>query len=421
MREEVIEGQMTKGEKVYVVENYLVEERTASRLPALAKHWDGVDHQLASRSCWWVACAANRARACFRDRKEACSFIDDEATVSQAFILTLALVLARAFIGPASTWQGSGSGGGIPHPIFVRQFASAEDIKREHPILNRSLDIIAGPKDAEPQAYALQEPSAITTDARHRIFVSDVRAGVVHVFDFANARYSQLRGGDPLRLPMAIAADPNGNIYVSDGGLQTVLVYDSRGKFIRPLKKMKGGESFFDGVRGIAVDPTTGRIYVCDKFRHMVFALDQRGRVVARYGKRFGGDGPGEFRSPIQVVVLTGEIVVLDSGNHRIQILSVSGRFLKQFSVPDAENGSGLAMDDNGNIYVSDPQLNHVQVFNHDGQSLYAFGEAGTGAGQFSGISGIWVDSGHCLYAADSNNKRVQLFHIAGPAPSGGC
>jgi DNA-binding beta-propeller fold protein YncE len=130
---------------------------------------------------------------------------------------------------------------------FVRQFASAEDIKREHPILNRSLDIIAGPKDAEPQAYALQEPSAITTDARHRIFLSDVRAGVVHVFDFANARYSQLRGGDPLRLPMAIAADPNGNIYVSDGGLQTVLVYDSRGKFIRSLKK--GGESFFDSVR----------------------------------------------------------------------------------------------------------------------------------------------------------------------------
>jgi hypothetical protein len=41
---------------------------------------------------------------------------------------------------------------------------------------------------------------------------------------------------------MAIAADPNGNIYVSDGGLQAVLVYDSRGKFIRPLKKMKGGE-----------------------------------------------------------------------------------------------------------------------------------------------------------------------------------
>jgi tripartite motif-containing protein 71 len=341
--------------------------------------------------------------------------------VPQTFILTLALMLARAFIGPASTWQASGSGESITHPIFVRQFASAQDIKREHPILNRSLDIIAGPKEAEPQSYALQDPSAVTTDSRHRIFVTDVRAETVHVFDFANSTYSRLRGGEALHLPIGVATDPDGNIYVSDGGLQTVLVYDSRGKFIRPLKKMKGGESFFDSVRGIAVDPTTGRIYICDKFRHMVFALDQKGRVLARYGRRFGGDGPGEFRSPIQVAVVTGEIVVLDSGNHRIQILDVSGRFLKQFSVPDAENGSGLATDDNGKIYVSDPQLNHVQVFNHDGQSLYTFGETGTGAGQFSGISGIWVDSGHCLYAADSNNKRVQLFHIAGPAPSGGC
>ena len=78
-------------------------------------------------------------------------------------------------------------------------------------------------------------------------------------------------------------------------------------------------------------------------------------------------------------------------------------------------------MDGAGNIYVSDPQLNHVQVFSHDGQLLYTFGETGTGVGQFNGVSGLWVDSGHCLYAADTNNKRVQLFEL-GPLPSsGGC
>lgn len=78
-------------------------------------------------------------------------------------------------------------------------------------------------------------------------------------------------------------------------------------------------------------------------------------------------------------------------------------------------------MDNDGNIYVSDPQLNHVQVFSHDGQSLYTFGETGTGVGQFNGISGIWVDSGHCLYAADSNNKRIQLFQIGALQGTGRC
>ena len=341
--------------------------------------------------------------------------------VTQAFILVLLLMLAPVSVGRASTRRVSGGEKGISRPVFVRQFASAEDIKLEHTILNRSLDIIAGPKDAEAESYALQDPSAITTDSRHRIFITDVRAKAVHVFDFTNATYSRLRGGETLHLPLGVAADRDGNIYVSDSGLQTVLVYDSRGKFIRPLKKMKGGESFFDSVRGIAVDPATARIYVCDKFRHMVFALDQQGRVLARYGKRFGGDGPGEFRYPMQVIAVGGEIVVLDSGNYRVQILDPSGRFLKQFRVPDVENGSGLAMDNDGNIYVSDPQLNHVQVFSHDGQSLYTFGETGTGVGQFNGISGIWVDSGHCLYAADSNNKRIQLFQIGALQGTGRC
>jgi hypothetical protein len=80
----------------------------------------------------------------------------------------------------------------MSRPVFIRQFASAEDLKREHPILNRSLDIIAGPKDPELQSYALQDPSVVTTDSRHRIFVTDVRAEAVHVFDFANSTYSRL-------------------------------------------------------------------------------------------------------------------------------------------------------------------------------------------------------------------------------------
>lgn len=341
--------------------------------------------------------------------------------MTQAFGLALVFMLAPGSVGPASTQRVSESEKGIPRPVFIRQFASAEDLKREHPILNRSLDIIAGPKDPQLQSYALQDPSAVTTDSRHRIFVTDVRAEAVHVFDFANSTYSRLRGGEALHLPLGVAADRDGNIYVSDSGLQTVLIYDSRGKFIRPLKKLKGGESFFDSVRGIAVDPTTARIYVCDKLRHMVFALDHKGRVLARYGKRFGGDGPGEFRYPMQVVSGGGEIVVLDSGNYRIQILDSSGRFLEGFRVPDVENGSGLAMDNDGNIYVSDPHLNHVQVFSHDGQSLYTFGETGTGIGQFNGISGIWVDSGHCLYATDSGNKRVQLFQIGALQGNGRC
>ena len=337
-----------------------------------------------------------------------------------AIALVFFLGLARMSFGPASEFGAKGSQKKPSHLVCLRQFSSGQDIQPAHPILNRSIDIIAGPKDAEPPNYELQEPYGVTTDSRHRVFVTDVRARAVHVFDFANSKYSRLRGGEGLQLPAGVAADREGNIYVSDSGLQTILVYDSRGKFVRHLKKPNGAESYFDSVEGIAVDPVTTRIYVCDPSRHMVFALNQKGRVLARFGERFGGEEPGEFRYPTQVLAAGGEIVVLDSGNYRIQILDVRGHFLKQFRVPDVSNHSGLAMDGDGNIYVTDPQLNQLRVFSHIGELLYNFGESGTGPGQFNGVSGIWVDSGHCLYVVDSKNKRVQLFQIAA-AEADGC
>jgi len=304
---------------------------------------------------------------------------------------------------------------------FVRQFSSAHDVSGpSHPILNKTVDILAGPKEEQSAApSALQEPAAVTTDSVHRIFVADVK-GVVHVFDFVRGEYSHLEGGDHLRSPLGIATDTEDNVYVSDSGLRTVLIYGPKGKFIRYLKKARGNESYFDTPRGIAVDPGLGHIYVCDASRHMVIMLDKQGRVLATFGKRGGGTAPGEFRFPTEVVARGDELFVLDSGNARIQILDLRGHFRKEITVFDVVHSTGLAVDKDGNIYVSDPELNRLQVFNDDGQLLYWFGQGGAGIGQFDGISGLWVDSGHCLYVADGKNKRVQLFQIGGQG-AGSC
>jgi DNA-binding beta-propeller fold protein YncE len=303
---------------------------------------------------------------------------------------------------------------------FVREFSSPEDVKGiSHPILNRALDIIAGPKDPSAPVPMLLQPRAVTTDSNHRIFVTDINAGVVHVFDFANHEYGVFGAGNHLRLPLGIATDREGNVFVSDSSLQTLLVYDSKGKFIRYLKKPRGNESYFDAPRGIAVDPVTEHIYVCDTPRHMIIILDKKGHVLATLGKRGGGTAPGEFNNPTQVVSRAGEIVVLDAGNSRVQILDQRGHFQRQIPLAYVGYRAGLAVDGEGNIYVN-PELDRLQVFDGNGQLLYSFGERGTGPGQFNGISGAWVDAGHCLYVVDSENKRVQLFQITG-LRTGGC
>ncbi|MFZ3211168.1 MAG: 6-bladed beta-propeller [Terriglobales bacterium] len=299
-------------------------------------------------------------------------------------------------------------------PRFVREFSSAQDVKRDHPLLDRTLDIVAGPKTGDTFIDALQAPYAVTTDSAHRVLVTDLLAKKVHIFDFGHSKYSRLKDGVDLRRPVGVAADREGNVYVADSGLGAVLVYDSSGKFRHFLKPSKGKESYFEGPSGLAIDRTTEHIYVCDSPRHMIIVLDKNGRVLNRFGKRGGGTGEGEFRFPTQLVAIGGEIVVLDSGNSRLQVLDVSGRFRREIHLFGSDSRSGLAMDEDGTIYVSDAVVNQVFVFNHDGRLLYTFGQMGEKAGEFDGASGLWVDSGHCLYVVDAHNKRVQAFQIHG-------
>jgi DNA-binding beta-propeller fold protein YncE len=295
---------------------------------------------------------------------------------------------------------------------FVRVFSSADDVRRLHPVLDRTLDIIAGPADPVTRVDALQSPSAVTTDSNHRVFVADPGAKAVHIFDFNRSKYGRLGGpGDRLGTPVSLAVDGQDNLYVVDQSSRTVLVYDSAGKFRRYLGKLRGGESYFDSPAGIAIDRAMRRIYVCDWQGHMIFVMDERGRLIRKLGIRGGGDRPGEFRFPSQVVVAGGELFVLDAGNTRVQVLDTAGHFLRAINLGFADRRTGLAVDKQGNIYVSDPFLNQIQVFRHAGQTISIDPSTIKGA-NFSHPSGMWVDAGRCLYVVDSQSNRVGRFQI---------
>ena len=301
---------------------------------------------------------------------------------------------------------------------FVRAFSSADDLRREHPVLNRTLDIIAGPKDAETRVDVLHSPSALTTDSNHRVFVADLGAKTVHVFDFIRSKYSRLEGGGGRPVtPISLAVDGRDNLYLIDRSSRTVLIYDSAGKFSGYLGKLSGGESYFESPAGITIDRITGRIYVSDTLRHMIIIMDNRGQLLGKIGKRGGGDQPGEFRLPGQVVVNGGELFVVDAGNARIQILDTAGHFRRAINLPYADNRTGLAVDDQGNVYVSDPELNQIQVFSHEGQWIYTFDPTTIKVANFSHPLSMWVDAGHCLYVVDSQSNRVGLFQISGQNP----
>ena len=273
-----------------------------------------------------------------------------------------------------------------------------------------------GPHVVATRADVLQSPIAVTTDSHHRLFVSDAGAGVVHIFDFVHSTYSVLeRGRDRFGNPSSLAVDNHDNVYVIDMSAKNVVIYDSTGRFQSHFWKLREGEASLEDPTAIAIDRDTGLVYVCDRQRHLVMVMDDRGRLISNIGKIGGGSEPGEFRLPTLVVVEHGELFVLDAGNARIQILDTAGNFRQAIYIAYAGRGTGLAVDNQSNIYVSNPVLNHIQVFGQDGQLLDTLDLSTIKNADFIRPSSLWVDSRNCLYVVDSQSNRIGLFQIGGP------
>jgi len=76
---------------------------------------------------------------------------------------------------------------------------------------------------------------------------------------------------------------------------------------------------------------------------------------------------------------------------------------------------SDVVVADNGDIFVADGHINNrVVKYSADGQFLMAWGQAGTGPGEFNMPHSIDIDSQGRVFVADRGNNRVQIFDQEG-------
>ena len=71
---------------------------------------------------------------------------------------------------------------------------------------------------------------------------------------------------------------------------------------------------------------------------------------------------------------------------------------------------SGLVVDSEDNVYIVDSLNHRVQKFTREGEFLFAWGEFGDGDGRFNMPWDIALDSDGNVYVSDWRNDRIQKF-----------
>jgi len=223
-----------------------------------------------------------------------------------------------------------------------------------------------------------------------------------------------------------------GEIYVADRGNHKIAVFDTSGRPLRSFihwvsRTGPGGETTLQPgePQSVAVN-SRGDIFVVDGFDTALDVLDYRGRrirriAVAELAKEDGEGGSGESAVPVQVAVDEQDhVYIATSGGHcRIFVLDQAGQLIRRIGRRGRERGAfyavtGLSVDKQGRILVTDAQSVPVQVFSPEGELLLSFGAHDIGWQNFSLPSGIARDGAGMLWVADAIRQVVKRFDESG-------
>lgn len=210
--------------------------------------------------------------------------------------------------------------------------------------------------------------------------------------------------------PRAIAAEPNGSVFVVDksGRIQR---FSAEGQ-VETVWRMP--ETDQGKPVGLSVHPD-GRLFVADTHYHRVLIFDRDGNRLGSFGSE--GLGDGEFRLPTDVAVdANGFIYVGEySGNDRITKWSPDLKFIKALADGPIDGmrirrPAGIDIDDEQTLWVADACNHRIIRMSLDGEVISVFGRFGSAPGELRYPFDLSVAPDGTIMVCEFEGNRLQWF-----------
>ena len=266
--------------------------------------------------------------------------------------------------------------------------------------------------------FQLIRTYGVGVDSKGMIYAVDQSVGAVFIFDPEKKGHVQMIGHGReanFGLIVDVALDDNDDIFVTDAKLHHVLKFNPK----HELQASFGADVL---VRPgcVAIDRQNRFLYVADTGNDVVDVFDADNykllRQIGKPSRNHDQTDPGLFSMPEGVAVdRNGNVYVTDTFNNRIEIFDADGKFISTFGKngdgpADLERPKGIAVDCDGHIWVVDAAQNLVKVFDQQGRLLIYFGGQGYYPGQFMGPWGIAISPSNKVIVSETFPGRVQVF-----------
>ncbi len=263
----------------------------------------------------------------------------------------------------------------------------------------------------------VERPDGVAISREGDIVVSEGGVDCVSVFSPSGEKLRSFckhgSGQGEISSPYQVAVDGEGNVLVTDRWNYRIQKFTVEGKFLEEVGTEGTGPLQFSCPYGIAYNPRNNKVYVGDG-GGCIQILNSDLTYLSTFGEK--GSEKGQFRDPRHIACdSAGNVYVADCHNHRIQVFTAEGQFLRMFGRHGEGSGEldkpyGVAVDSGDKVYVTEWTNNRVSVFTSEGQFLKSFSKQGEGPGEFKGPRGLAVDSSGVVYVCDFFHQHVHVF-----------